>query len=196
MPGNHGDYFSSEYKDMDQAKIFHPWEESRGIGGSYGYNRAENIQNYNTSEELIHELIDIVSRGGNLLLNVGPTADGRIPVIMQERLLDIGQWLKVNGEAIYNTRKSPVPKQERTSQDVYFTSKENVLFCIFTRWTDTIDIKLTDGEKVKDVSILSYEGEIKWNLVEGNKLKIQIPRLTIDEIPCLYAWSLKIEFEK
>ncbi len=68
---------------------FHPWEESRGIGGSYGFNRDENIDDYNTSEELVHELIDIVSRGGNLLLNVGPTADGRIPIIMQQQLMDI-----------------------------------------------------------------------------------------------------------
>jgi alpha-L-fucosidase len=195
MPGNHGDYYSSEYKDMDEAKLSHPWEESRGIGGSYGYNRAEGIEDYNSSEELIHELIDIVSRGGNLLLNVGPTADGRIPVIMQERLKDIGQWLEVNGEAIYETRKSPIPKQERTSQEVYFTCKDKELFCIFIQWTDSIEIKLAEGEKVKDISMLSYDEVIKWELVEGNKVRIQIPRLTINELPCLFAWTLKIELE-
>jgi len=193
MPGNHGDYFSSEYKDMDESKLNHPWEESRGIGGSYGFNRAEGIDDYNTSEELIHELIDIVSRGGNLLLNVGPTADGRIPVIMQERLKEIGHWLKVNGEAIYETRKSTIAKQERTNQEVYFTTKENVLFCIFTKWTDMIEIKLEKGENVKNVSMLAYDSIIKWELVEGDKLRIHIPRLTINEIPCSYAWSLKIE---
>ena len=195
MPGNHGDYYSSEYKDVDEAKLSHPWEESRGIGGSYGYNRAEGIEDYNSSEELIHELIDIVSRGGNLLLNVGPTADGRIPVIMQERLMDIGRWLEVNGEAIYETRKSPIPKQERTSQEVYFTSKDKELFCIFTQWTDSIEIKLAEGEKIKEISMLSYDGVIQWELAEGNKVRIQIPRLTINELPCLYAWTLKIELE-
>ena len=71
MPGNHGDYFSSEYQDTEAVSSGHPWEESRGIGGSYGINRAENINDYSTSEELILELVDIVSRGGNLLLNVG-----------------------------------------------------------------------------------------------------------------------------
>ncbi len=195
MPGNHGDYYSSEYKDVDEAKLSHPWEESRGIGGSYDYNRAEGIEDYNSSEELIHELIDIVSRGGNLLLNVGPTADGRIPVIMQERLMDIGQWLEVNGEAIYETRKSPIPKQERTSQEAYFTIKDKVLFCIFTQWTDSIEIKLAEGEKIKEISMLSYGGVIQWELAEGNKVRIQIPRLTINELPCLYAWTLKIEME-
>jgi len=194
MPGNHGDYYSSEYKDMDEGISSHPWEESRGIGGSYGFNRAENIDDYNSSEELLHELIDIVSRGGNLLLNVGPTADGRIPVIMQERLLDIGKWLKVNGEAIYLTRKSQVTRPERTGQDVYFTSKENELFCIFTDWTDTIEIKLSEGEDILSVSMLAYDGKIKWEIVKGNTLRIQIPRLTLNDLPCLYAWTMKIEF--
>ena len=104
MPGNHGDYFSSEYKDADGLGRDHPWEESRGIGGSYGFNRDENIDDYSTTTELIHELIEIVSSGGNLLLNVGPTVDGRIPVIMQERLVEIGDWLNVNGEAIYGSK--------------------------------------------------------------------------------------------
>jgi alpha-L-fucosidase len=104
MVGRHGDYYSSEYQDLEVVGAEHPWEESRGMGRSYGYNRAENINHYRTSKELVHELIDVVSRGGNLLLNVGPTADGRIPVIMQQRLRDIGSWLRINGEAIYETR--------------------------------------------------------------------------------------------
>ncbi|MCK5776855.1 MAG: alpha-L-fucosidase, partial [Bacteroidales bacterium] len=195
MPAKHGDYFSSEYKDMDESLANHPWEESRGIGGSYGFNRAEGIEDYSSSEELIHELIDIVSRGGNLLLNVGPTADGRIPVIMQERLVDIGDWLSVNGEAIYGTRKLPLSKDKRTDQEVYFTSKNKALFCIFTKWTNTIEINLLNGEKIKDVSFLGYDEILKWEIIKSNKLVIEIPRLTIDEIPCLYAWTLKIEFE-
>ena len=55
MPGNHGDYYSSEYNDAEHVKNNHPWEESRGIGDSYGFNRAENWNNYNTTKELIHE---------------------------------------------------------------------------------------------------------------------------------------------
>ncbi len=196
MPSNHGDYFSSEYKDMDENLINHPWEESRGIGGSYGINRAEGIEDYNTSEELIHELIDIVSRGGNLLLNVGPTADGRIPVIMQERLIDIGNWLNVNGEAIYGSRKAPINNQKTTNQKVFFTSKKKELFCIFTEWTDSIKINLLDGQDVKNISFLGYNKAIQWKMIETNKLIIEIPKLTIDEVPCMHAWTLKIEFEE
>ncbi len=133
MPGKHGDYYSSEYQDAEVGH-FHPWEESRGIGGSYGFNRDENLDEYQTSQQLIHELIDIVSRGGNLLLNVGPTADGRIPVIMQQRLRDIGEWLQVNGSAIFATRPWIGAAQNRKQENSrYFTQKGPDLFVICTQ---------------------------------------------------------------
>ncbi len=195
MPGHHGDYFSSEYKDMKETKKYHPWEESRGIGGSYGFNRAENIDNYNSSKELIHELIDIVSRGGNLLLNIGPASDGRIPVIMQERLIDIGSWLKVNGEAIYKTRKRDVVKEISGNQIIRFTKKKGAVYCILSKWEDHIDMNLLKGEKVKKITLLGYKGDINYKL-SGNKfLRIEIPKLTVGEIPCLYAWIFKIELK-
>src|SRR5690242_6982665 len=94
-------YSTSEYGSGMDANVV--WEENRGIGHSYGYNRNEQVSDYKSSHDLILMLADIVSRGGNLLLDIGPTADGRIPVIMEERLLQMGRWLKSNGEAIYDT---------------------------------------------------------------------------------------------
>jgi alpha-L-fucosidase len=98
-----GNFISTEYDGVEA--LSRPWEECRGIGYSFGYNRNEDIEDYNSSVTLIHMLIDIVSHGGNLLLDIGPDGNGKIPPVMQERLLDIGEWLKINGEAIYGSRK-------------------------------------------------------------------------------------------
>jgi alpha-L-fucosidase len=106
----HAGFFTPEYQpDLDFEN--HDWEESRGMGHSYGYNREEDSWDYNSTQSLIIALIDKVSRGGNFLLDIGPDEHGKIPPIMQERLLEIGDWLQVNGEAIYNTRRWKTPVQ-------------------------------------------------------------------------------------
>ena len=191
MPGNHGDYYSSEYQDTEAVSSDHPWEESRGIGGSYGFNRAESIDDYNSSGELILELIDIVSRGGNLLLNVGPAADGRIPVIMQQRLVDIGSWLEVNGDAIYKSRKRKINSQMNGEQKFYFTSKESSIFCMFNKWSEEVVLDLLDTEEVADLSLLGWKGDIVWR-TEGRKLSIQLPKMGLNEMPNQHAWTLEI----
>jgi alpha-L-fucosidase len=193
MPGKHGDYFSSEYQDAEGVGTFHPWEESRGIGGSYGFNRDEDIDDYNTSEELVHELIDIVTRGGNLLLNVGPTADGRIPVIMQERLVDIGKWLEVNGEAIYGTKPWQKAAMNRRDNDpLYFTQKGNDLYVICTRWPQQeFQVSGVRGTEKTQVSLLGFDGPVEWKIVEDG-LYISPPAVNPATVPCEYAWVFKI----
>ena len=187
MPGNHGDYFSSEYADAEIKD--HPWEESRGIGGSYGFNRAENLDDYQTSEELVEELIYIVSRGGNLLLNVGPAADGRIPVIQQQRLHDIGEWLEVNGEAIYGTSKAEIKAE---AEDIYYTTKGDTLYAICTTYPDgELIIECLTGNENVEISMLGYDKEINWR-IKDNKYIISTPCFYPSEFPCKYAWVFKI----
>lgn len=98
----HG-YLTREYTHVPEI-LEHPWEATRGLGASFGYNQNEGPEHTLSSKELIHLLIDVVAKNGNLLLNVGPRADGSIPEIQQERLRELGAWLRVNGEAIYGTR--------------------------------------------------------------------------------------------
>jgi alpha-L-fucosidase len=100
---HHGGYYTTEY-GAGLPGATHAWEENRGLGHSYGFNRNEALEDYASGQRLLLTLLDTVSRGGNLLLNIGPTADGRIPVIMQDRLAYLGRWLEHNGEAVYGTQ--------------------------------------------------------------------------------------------
>jgi alpha-L-fucosidase len=113
---HHGGYFSPEYESAADRKRY--WEECRGMGFSFGYNRQEDAMDYSSVQTLVLTLVDIVSHGGNLLLDIGPDASGKIPPIMQDRLLGIGAWLKTNGEAIYETEKWRSPVQWSEGQQM------------------------------------------------------------------------------
>ena len=99
---NHG-YATPEYSSgiMDKNR---PWAECRGLSRSFALNRNADLETYLTSEDLIKHFARLVAAGGGLTINVGPSADGKIPLLQQERLLDLGQWIKVNEEAIYGSR--------------------------------------------------------------------------------------------
>ena len=194
--GKHGSFYTTEYdlihdKNAKDASFEHPWEENRGMAGSFGYNRNENISDYSTSKELIDILINKVARGGNLLLNIGPTADGRIPEIMQERLMDIGGWLKINGEAIYATRKWENAPAVTTDSKIYFTKKGTDLYVIVTKWTDS-PITVNSTGKVTKVTMLGLNQNIKYKQVDG-KLLITPPVITPSNNPSNYAWVFKLE---
>ncbi len=196
VPGRHGDYYSSEYQDVEAVGTSHPWEESRGMGRSYGFNRAENINHYRTSKELVHELIDVVSRGGNLLLNVGPTADGRIPVIMQQRLRDIGSWLQINGESIYSTHpwRGQIERDSDagSTTDMRYTRKGSDLFVISFEWQNgEIAVGNLDNTDGVAVELLGYDGPIDWQ-VRGDDLVISTPRMSPSQMPSAYAYVFKI----
>ncbi len=101
-----GDFYTSEYGHMgDQSrKSAHAWEECRGISQSYGFNWQDTESNVITSKQLIDMFTDIVAHGGNLLLMVNLDGRGALPKVQENRLKDMGKWLKINGEGIYATR--------------------------------------------------------------------------------------------
>lgn len=92
--------YSSGGLDIDR-----PWAEVRGLGRSFGLNRNEKLSAYMTSKELIHLFARSVAYGGGLIINVGPAADGKIPLLQQERVEALGSWLAINEEAIYGAEK-------------------------------------------------------------------------------------------
>lgn len=209
----HGGYYTTEYTAGLEGST-KPWEESRGMGFSYGYNRAEQIGDYRKGSELVLMLVDLVSRGGNLLLDIGPTADGRIPVIMQQRLLEIGDWLKRNGEAIYGTRPwartrqwtaGEQPKLETgeymTKYDVmdyveakkagqavieaFFTAKGNTVYAIVPGWKGE-RLMLKDVGAVRAVDVLG-EGQVKFT-VSGRDVEVDVPGAVRGQV----AWVAKL----
>lgn len=98
----HG-FLTREYTDVTgvQEKV---WESTRGLGFSFGYNQAEDTSHSLSGAALIRLLVDVVAKNGNLLINVGPRADGSIPELQLAAMRELGAWLKVNGEAVYGTR--------------------------------------------------------------------------------------------
>lgn len=211
----HGGYFTTEYEGT--VEYGKPWEECRGMGFSFGYNRNEDIQDYNTPKALVLSLVDIVSHGGNLLLDIGPTASGKIPPVMQERLLQIGKWLKVNGEAIYGTRKWKIPVQWSkgnrdykpegmlvggdlilkqtvdpesgyTVKEVFFTKKENALYVILPKWTDgVLTVKDVNAAAGAKISLLGQEGKFSWKN-KGKNIQITMPE------KCNFNFSTEEEY--
>lgn len=188
----HGGYYTTEYGEVGGGKSLfeqHKWEECRGIGASFGYNRNEDISDYASTCALIHLLVNIVSKGGNLLLNIGPTSDGRIPVIMQERLKEMGEWLKVNGEAIYATQ----PWREVSDGEmVRYTSKGDSVYAICLKFPGSelvLTVPKADG-KVSAI-MLGTETPLQCQYADG-KLRIEIPSLSIDELPSRHAYVFKL----
>jgi alpha-L-fucosidase len=214
----HGGYWTTEYT-AGMSGVDHPWEESRGMGVSYGYNRAEDLNIYHTSRELVFILVDTVSRGGNLLLDIGPRADGTIPVIMEERLTQMGDWLKINGEAIYgtkpwkNTRQwtaGEVPKIEYNKEyssaydvtklieksadgkafiEAFFTSKGNDVYAILPQWSYH-GLVIKDVSAAKSIKLLGSSTPLKFkNSKAGLSIELQDLPEDLRRQP---AWVLKI----
>jgi len=214
----HGGYWTTEYTP-GMADINHPWEESRGMGFSYGYNRAESLNDYHSSRELLIMLVDLVSRGGNLLLDIGPNADGTIPVIMEERLIQMGSWLKINGDAVYGTRPWKTSRQWSTGEqpkidynkefsteydvtklaskpdpgkagiEAFFTEKGNDVYAILPRWPGGT-FSVRDVPGVKSVTLLGSAAPVKFSSANGG-VSIQLPELS-EELRPQPAWVLKL----
>ena len=191
------------------------------MGQSYGYNRAERLGDYHTGRDLTMMLIDIVSRGGNLLLDIGPRADGRIPVIMEERLMQMGEWLRPNGECIYgshalkNTRqwsKGNVPQMEDKEfraayeikqmvdepptgyarVDAFFTANADNIYAILPRWPGPeLTLDGFSAPSAAKITWLETGDELKWRQ-SGNRLQIALPDTLRFKLPVRQAYVLKM----
>ena len=200
--GVHGGHYTTEYGfesgeisegSKGMATTVHPWEECRGFGRSFGYNRFEGAADYMSAAECIELLVRVVSGGGNLLLNIGPDRHGLIPPIMEERLLAMGRWLEVNGEAIYGTTAGTDPR--RSADDgLYLTCKPDATYAIVTGWRQDPFVVRSHGD-VADVSLLGSRAKITWRKV-ADGIEITPPPLRYRELPCEHAFAYKLSARK
>lgn len=160
----HFDFRTPEYKVLDSIEE-RKWESTRGMGNSFGFNRNETDEDLISTEALVHMLVDVVSKNGNLLLNVGPTADGTIPWSQAERLLGLGWWLRTNGDAIYGTR----PWQAATGEtadgiEVRFTQKGDAVYAVLLGMPEDgpVVIRGIELHPGSGVELLGFRSPLSW----------------------------------
>jgi alpha-L-fucosidase len=150
-------------QEIPDEPLGHPWESCLTMGTSWGIKFNDT---YKSSRELIHMLIEIVAKGGNFLLNIGPDADGAFPDITLERLREIGDWMAVNGDAIYGTR-AIAPYQEG---DIRFTQKAGKVYAIImtdeNNPKESITISTILPASDSEIFMLGITEPLKWELCD------------------------------
>ncbi len=169
----HKDFTTAEYS-TDGSYPTGDWEATRGMGYSFGYNQAETDAEYLTPLEIIKTLVDSVAHGGNLLLDIGPKADGTIPEVMTTRLHALGDWLKVNGRAIYGSRQWTVPGEDALR---YTKGRDGALYVTAFGWPGaTLTIPDAGQVAADDVVTLlgSDEQPLTWRQ-DGASVVVTMP---------------------
>ena len=193
----------------DQLSITKPWQTVGTTNNSWGFKSYDD--DWKSVKELIFWLTEIVSKGGNYMLNIGPDGTGKVPQQSIDNLLEVGKWLAVNGEAIYDTRKWDVThegptklnmsgthtraadgfKVEFTPQDFWFTKKADDLYVIAIEYPeDEILVKSLSREligEIKSVEMLSHDKQLEWKQT-GEGLQITIGDNRTSE----YGYALKV----
>ncbi len=213
---NYKDYAMQEHSavlDLERGQLgdIRPlhWQTDTSVSNkSWGYIKDDTFK---SPEFVVHQLIDIVSKNGNLLLNIGPRSDGTIPEEVQQVLLDVGAWLNINGEAIYGTRpwmtygEGPTKvasgsfhdtdTANYTAEDFRFTTKGDVLYVIGFAWPTSGEalihtLALTLGRRpVRSVALLGSDAKLQFEQ-RPNGLHVQLPA----QAPSHYAYALRVSF--
>lgn len=188
---HHFDFNTPEYAAFDEIRD-KKWESTRGVGHSFGANRNERPQDIVTTTELVRMLCDVVSKNGNLLIGIGPGADGRVPEQQVAPLRGLGEWMSVNGEALYGSRPWTVPSTTTTEgTEVRFTSHGDDTvhaLLIDTPGRRTFALRDVDATDVTGVRLLGVDEPIKWTIADGG-LQVTLP----ERLPVSAAHVLELE---
>jgi alpha-L-fucosidase len=187
-----GDFGTPEQEILETASAL-DWESCMTMNDTWGF--KVNDHNWKSSEMLIHNLVDIIAKGGNYLLNVGPTAEGLIPEASVDRLAEIGKWVRVNEEAVYKTQRYANYKEGEMVRYIQ-DKKGKYVYAVSFEWPgETFNLKLVEPKAGSKITMLGYKGDLEWDYSQESGLSIQIPaNLQIAENrPCEYAWVFKME---
>ena len=188
--GKNQNYLTPE-NTVPEKMLPYPWESCIILGGGWSFSYNAKMR---PAREMIHMLADIVAKGGNLLLNIGPGPDGTWYDEAYERLNDMGKWLKINGEAIYNSR--PV-EPYLDGQLRYTRGKDGSVYLIYLmaeneKLPTSISVKGFVPDKRKKINMLGKEGSsLKWK-PSGTGFQISIPDGLSKALPSKYAIVLKV----
>jgi len=188
----HGDFYTCKDRYNPGKLLNHKWENCMTVDRySWGYRREAVLSDFLTMDDLTKELVETISCGGNLLLNVGPTHDGRIVPIFEERLRQLGGWLGVNGEAIYASNPWAVQNDTLTA-GVWYTQREGMVYAIVLEWPAEDVLQLGSVELAADskVTMLGCAEPLKWAQSPGHPVQVKFPDLA--QVTSRWAWVLKM----
>jgi alpha-L-fucosidase len=183
-----GDFGTPEQEILEGTSEF-DWEACMTMNDSWGYKKSDD--NWKSKEMLIHNLVDVTAKGGNYLLNIGPTPEGTIPAPSVERLMAMGDWLDINGEAIYETERLQNDYQE--GEDIRFTKKkgESTYYGITLKAPQgQLNFKSLKPEDGSEVYLLGYDQPLEWSYDETSGLTITVPSEAGSNVD--FAWVFKI----
>lgn len=187
-----GDFGTPEQEILEGASIL-DWESCMTMNDHWGY--ASYDENFKSTEMLIHNLVDIAAKGGNYLLNIGPTSEGLFPDESIKRLKEIGEWMDINGEIIHNS--GSIKNYRETESLYYLTSKDKkYMYAVSTKWPgSTLNIKYVQPNTDSEVYLLGYDFPLEWTDMGEKGTIIQIPDELQNEEnrPCQFAWVFKMQ---
>jgi alpha-L-fucosidase len=176
----HYDFITREY-EMPDTILDTKWEANRGIGLSFGYNQMEDEREYLSAGSAIELLVETVSKNGNLLLNVGPLPDGSIPRPQRECLIGVGEWLSVNGQAIYGSSPWHTDRSTTVAGSlVRFTRKGDDVFAIVFDDKPGKDVTIisVQADPGTRVSLLGGDDSLTWKGERGDRVTVSLPKMS------------------
>ncbi|XP_050413353.2 alpha-L-fucosidase [Patella vulgata] len=190
---HHGGFLTCSDRYQPGVLQKRKWENAMTIDSiAWGFRRNAEIKDFLTTHQLITTFVETVSCGGNMLMNVGPTKEGRINPIFEERLRDMGAWLNVNNEAIKGSR--PWSHQNDTlTPDIWYTMKDSAVYAVVLDWPmgTTLSLAAPMPQTNTVVTMLGYPGPFQWKARPSSGLDITILPIAANKLPCKWAWVLK-----